>query len=120
MKPRIGPYLRPFAPLILVAACAQSPTSVSAPAGDGRDRAAPVQAVETTGRTGLRVLGLTQGRIRACSGSYEAPTLISPFRETELSCTGGVTGTARVGPDALGGRSVTWELETGESGRVRL
>ncbi len=120
MTARLRSHVRPLAPLLLVAACAQTPASFTGSATDESARAAPVEAVETTGRTGLRVLGLTQGRIRACSGSYEAPTLTSPFRTTELSCTGGVTGTARVGPDPLGGRSVRWELESGESGRVRL
>jgi hypothetical protein len=66
------------------------------------------------------VLGLTQGRLRACSGAYEPPTLASPWRTTALACTGGIRGEATVGPDLLGGRSVQWMLETGESGRTRL
>ena len=112
------PPVRSLAAFVVIAACAApiptAPPELQAPPG------APVAAVETTGRTGLRVLGLTQGSIRACSGAYEPPTPTSPTRTTELACTGGVTGTATVGPDAGGGRSVTWQLETGESGRARL
>jgi hypothetical protein len=113
--------LRALPLLLVLAACAQA---LDTPPGIG-DSSLPeadeaVRAVETTGRTGLRVLGLTQGRTRACSGSYEPPTRASPVRTTELTCTEGVTGTATVGPDPLGGRSVRWSLETGESGRARL
>jgi hypothetical protein len=112
------PPVRPLVALTLVAACAQATPPVSDPGGPPAN--VEVAAVETTGRTGLRVLGLTQGTIRACSGSYEPPTRANPVRSTELACTGGVAGTATVGPDSAGGRSVRWELETGEGGRTRL
>ena len=102
--------------LALIAACARGALAHA----HRRPLEAEVRAVETTGRTGLRVLGLTQGTIRACSGSYEPPTRANPTRSTELACTGGVTGTATVGPDPGGGRSVRWQLETGESGRATL
>ena len=109
------PPIRALLALSLVAACAQVAPPIPT-AGTGPD----VRAVETTGRTGLRVLGLTQGSIRACSGAYEPPTILSPVRTTDLSCTGGVTGTASVGPGFGGGRTVRWQLETGESGRTPL
>ena len=112
------PPVRALIALTLVAACAQQmprDPDVGAIAGGGE-----VHAVETTGRTGLRVLGLTQGRVRACSGSYAPPTRAEPVRTAELACTGGVNGIATIGPDRAGGRSVRWELETGESGRTRL
>ena len=109
------PPVRAILAFSLVAACAQVAPPIPTVA-TGED----VRAVESTGRTGLRVLGLTQGSIRACSGAYEPPTTLSPVRRTDLSCTGGVTGTATVGPDLSGGRSVRWQLETGESGRTRL
>jgi hypothetical protein len=104
--------------LAAVSACARlDPVPPEEPAPG---LAGPMRAVETTGRTGQRVLGLTQGRLRACSGAYDPPTLASPWRTTDLACTGGVRGEATVGPDLLGGRSVQWVLETGESGRTRL
>ena len=109
------PPVRPLLALFLVAACAQVAAPIPS-AGTGQQ----VRAVETTGRTGLRVLGLTQGSVRACSGAYAPPTTFSPVRTTDLSCTGGVTGTATVGPSLSGGRTVRWELETGESGRIPL
>ena len=111
------PPVRTILALSLVAACAQiAPPPDTGLPGAGED----MRAVETTGRTGLRVLGLTQGTIRACSGAYEPPTRTTALRTTELTCTGGVRGTARVGPDPAGGRSVRWALETGESGRTPL
>jgi hypothetical protein len=112
------PHRRALVALALLAACSQVPPPTSA-AHPGRGEV-EVRAVETTGRTGRIVLGLTQGSIRACSGSYEPYGPASPVRTTELACTGGITGTATVGPDPAGGRSVRWALETGESGRSRL
>jgi hypothetical protein len=106
--------VRALALLLLAAACARpGPVPPDARTADSRDA---VRAVETTGRSGDRVLGLTQGRVRACSGSYAAPTARSPVRSTDLACTGGVTGSATVDRDG----TVHWRLDTGESGTVRL
>ena len=110
------PPVRALLALSLLAGCAQMVT----PPGARSPGVADMRAIETTGRTGLRVLGLTQGTVRACSGAYAPPTRAAPTRTTELACTGGVTGTATVGPDRAGGRSVRWALETGESGRTSL
>ena len=105
----------------VLAGCAAPAPPAGPRVGEGSTRGGEeVRAVETTGRTGLRVLGLTQGRLRACSGSYPPPTLASPVRTTALACSGGVTGEATVRPDLFGGRTVTFELSTGERGRARL
>lgn len=113
-------HMRALPALLLLAACGDSAGRPPVPVtGPGHQRM-EMRAIETTGRTGRIVLGLTQGSIRACSGSYEPPGSASPTRTTELSCTGGVTGRATVSADSLGGRSVQWELDTGERGQVRI
>lgn len=120
LSPTATPTRWPWGAFLLLPLLAGCTAPVSRPGGTIATPPAEVRAVETTGRTGNRVLGITQGSIRACTGYYDAPTTLRQVRTTDLACTGGVRGTATVGPDIIGGRSVQWKLDTGESGKVRL
>ena len=115
---------RALAACLLCAACA-APPGDERPVpltGTGRDEAGTdLRVVSTTGRDGSRILGITQGRTRACVGRYAEPTFAAPERSFPLSCGDGVEGRAVVRESRLGlGRTVRFTLSTGESGRARL
>ena len=114
---------RALAACLLCAACAAPPAERPTPlTGTGRDEAGTdLHVVLTTGRDGSKILGITQGRTRACVGRYAEPTFAAPERSFPITCGDGVKGRAVVRESRLGlGRTVRFTLSTGETGRARL
>ena len=114
---------RVLAACLLCAACAAPPAERPTPlTGTGRDESGRgLRVVSTTGRDGSKILGITQGRTRACVGRYSEPTFATPERSFPITCDDGVEGRAVVREGRLGlGRTVRFTLSTGEIGRARL